>query len=276
MAKKKKSGLADGYVHGFTTSEQNRLYEQAKTLENYIYDSVDFTAQKNILEIGCGVGAQSEILLKKFKHLHIDGVDSSATQIARAKKHLATYVKQKRVTLQTGDALNLPFEANKFDGAFVCWLLEHVSEPVGILKEARRSLKPAGKIICNEVMNSTFFIHPYSPATLTYWFQFNDHQWSIKGDPFVGAKLGNYLTQAGFRDVKMTPRIIHCDNRNSKQRALIIDYWADLLLSGADGLLAAKKVTASLIKEMEAELKTLKKDPNATFFYAFMQAEGYA
>lgn len=276
MTKKKKSGLADGYVHGFTASEQNRLYAQAKTLENYIYDSVDFTAQKNIIEVGCGVGAQSEILLKKFPHLQIDGIDASATQIARAKKYLAPFIKQKRVNLQTGDALNLPFEENKFDGAFVCWLLEHVSEPVGILKEIRRCLKPAGKVICNEVMNSTFFIHPYSPATMTYWFQFNDHQWSIKGDPFVGAKLGNYLTQAGFRDVKMTPRIIHCDNRNSKQRALIIDYWADLLLSGAPGLLKAKKVSAFLIKEMEAELKTLKKDPNSTFFYAFMQAEGYA
>lgn len=276
MAKKKKSGLADGYVHGFTTSEQNRLYEQAKTLENYIYESVDFTAQKNIVEVGCGVGAQSEILLKRFPHLHINGIDASSTQITRAKKYLTPFIKQKRVTLQTGDALNLPFEDNKFDGAFVCWLLEHVSEPVGILKEIHRALKPAGKVICNEVMNSTFFIHPYSPATLTYWFQFNDHQWSIKGDPFVGAKLGNYLTQAGFRDVKLTPRIIHCDNRNSKQRALIIDYWADLLLSGAPGLIAAKKVTASLIKDMEAELKTLKKDPDATFFYAFMQAEGYA
>jgi ubiquinone/menaquinone biosynthesis C-methylase UbiE len=276
MTKKKKSGLADGYVHGFTPSEQNRLYEQAKTLENYIYDSVDFTAQKNIIEVGCGVGAQSEILLNRFPHLHIDGIDSSTTQIARAKKYLTPYLKQKRITLQTGDALNLPFAENKFDGAFVCWLLEHVSEPVGILKEIRRTLKPAGKIICNEVMNSTFFIHPYSPATLTYWFQFNDHQWSIKGDPFVGAKLGNFLTQAGFRDVKLTPRIIHCDNRNSKQRTLIIDYWSDLLLSGAPGLIEAKKVTAALIKQMEAELKILKKDSDSTFFYAFMQAEGFA
>ena len=276
MAQKKKSGLADDYLHGFTPSEQNRLYEQAKILENYIYDSVDFTAQKNIIEVGCGVGAQSEILLKKFKHLHVDGVDASASQIARAQKHLAAYIKQKRVKLQTGDALNLDFKENTFDGAFVCWLLEHVSEPLGILKEIRRCLRPGGKVICNEVMNSTFFIHPYSPATMTYWFQFNDHQWSIKGDPFVGAKLGNYLTQAGFRDVKMNPRIVHCDNRDSRQRAIIIDYWTDLLLSGAPGLLSAKKVTAPLIKEMAAELKTLKKDPNSTFFYAFMQAEGYA
>lgn len=276
MAKNKKSGLADDYVHGFTPTEQNRLYEQAQILKNYIYETVDFVAQKNIIEVGCGVGAQSEILLKKFEHLHIDGIDSSAKQITRAKKHLASYIKQKRVKLQTGDALNLPFEENIFDGAFVCWLLEHVSEPVGILKEIHRTLRPGGKVICNEVMNSTFFLHPYSPATMTYWFQFNDHQWSIKGDPFVGAKLGNYLTQAGFRNIKMNPRIVHCDSRDTKQRAIIVDYWTDLLLSGAPGLLKAKKVTASLVKEMESELKALKKDPTATFFYTFMQAEAFA
>ncbi|MEK6629064.1 MAG: class I SAM-dependent methyltransferase [Bdellovibrionota bacterium] len=276
MAQNKKSGLADDYLHGFTPAEQNRLYEQADILKNYIYDSVDFTAQKNIVEVGCGVGAQTELLLKKFKHLHVDGIDASASQVARAKKHLAPYIKQKRVSIQTGDALNLPFKENVFDGAFVCWLLEHVSEPLGILKEIRRSLRPGGKVICNEVMNSTFFIHPYSPATMTYWFQFNDHQWSIKGDPFVGAKLGNYLTEAGFRDVKMNPRIVHCDNRDRQQRAIIIDYWTDLLLSGAPGLLKAKKVSSPLIKEMEVELKTLKNDKDSTFFYAFMQAEGYA
>jgi ubiquinone/menaquinone biosynthesis C-methylase UbiE len=276
MKQKKNTGLADDYLHGFTPVEQKRLYKQARVLENNIYSTVDFTAQKNILEVGCGVGAQSEILLNRFKHINLTGVDASSSQIARAKEHLKKYSDQKRVKFETGDALNLSFKDNTFDGAFVCWLLEHVREPVGILKEVHRCLRPGGKIICNEVMNSTFFIHPYSPATLTYWFQFNDHQWYMKGDPFVGAKLGNYLTQAGYRDIKLNPHIEHCDSRDEKQRAFIIDYWIELLQSGAPGLLKAKKVTHSLVKEMEVELKALKKDPNSVFFYSFMQAEGYA
>lgn len=276
MAQKKRSGIANDYLHGFTPIEQNRLYKQAKVLENIIYSTVDFKAQKNIIEVGCGVGAQSEILLKRYPHLNITGIDASDAQVGRAKNHLSAFIKQKRARVEKGDALNLSFKNSTFDGAFVCWLLEHVSEPVGILKEIHRVLRPGGKVICNEVMNSTFFIHPYSPATLTYWFQFNDHQWNMKGDPFIGAKLGNYLNKAGFRDVKLTPRIEHCDSRDPKHRTAMVDYWIELLLSGAPGLLKAKKVTRSLVEEMEIELKALKKDSDAVFFYAFMQAEGYA
>ena len=276
MKKARKSGLADDYLHGFNSEEQQRLYKQAKVLEKNIYPCIDFSGQNKILEVGCGVGAQSEILLKRFAHIQLTGVDASPSQIARAKQHLKKFVKEKRMKLELGDALNLPFKDSSFDGSFVCWLLEHVREPVGILAEIHRCLRPGGKIVCNEVMNSTFFIHPYSPATLTYWFQFNDHQWNLKGDPFIGAKLGNYLTQAGYRDVKLRPRIEHCDNRDSQHRAIIIDYWIELLLSGAPGLIKAKKVDRATVKQMERELKALKKDPNSTFFYAFMQAEAYA
>lgn len=270
------SGLSDEYLHGFTPKEQRRLYKQAKILEENIYSSVDFSGQSKILEVGCGVGAQTEILIKRFPHISVTGLDASVAQVAQAKKYLSAQIEKKKVEFKIGDALKMPFGKAEFDGAYVCWFLEHVSAPVDILREIHRCLRPSGKIICNEVMNSTFFIHPYSPATLTYWFHFNDHQWYSKGDPFVGAKLGNYLTSAGFRNVKLTPKIEHCDSRDERHRAIIIDYWTELLLSGAPGLLKAKKVTNTLVIEMSDELKTLKKDRNSTFFYAFMQAEAYA
>lgn len=65
-------------------------------------------------------------------------------------KRLKTYVKSGRVSITQADALHLPFKDNSFDGAFICWLLEHVQNPVGILAEAKRALKPGGVIFCNE------------------------------------------------------------------------------------------------------------------------------
>ena len=272
----KKSGLAKGYLHGFTTDEQNRLYRQAQFFEPHIFGPIDFTQCDRIIEIGCGVGAQTEILLRRHPNLKIDGVDASVKQLARAKKHLSQEIKNKRVKLHQADALNLPFKDNTFDGAFICWLLEHVAKPVEILHEARRVLKDSAWVHCHEVLNSSFFVHPYSPATLQYWFEYNDHQWNMKGDPFLGAKLGNYLQAAGFQNIK-TQLINHLyDNRTPKQRALFIDEWIKLLLSGAPSLIEAKKVTAQLVKEMKQELEKLKHDPNSVITYSWVYATGQA
>jgi SAM-dependent methyltransferase len=168
--------------------------------------------------------------------------------------------------------LNLELQDASFDAAYVCWFLEHVQEPVGILKEVRRTLKPGSVIYCTEVMNSSFFVHPYSPATLRYWFAFNDHQWLMKGDPFVGAKLGNYLLASGFQNIQTTIKVHHYDNRSVKLRAEFIEYWTSLLLSGAPGLMESGKVEKETVEEMKRELARIKDAPDAVFFYAWVQA----
>lgn len=270
----KKTSKAAGYLHGYTAHEQDRLYHQARFLEDHVFEGVDFSAQKHIIEVGCGVGAQTEILRERFPKLKISGVDASESQIKRASKHLATSIKSGHVRLEVADASALPFADDSFDGAFITWFLEHVADPIGILKDVQRTMKHGGVIYCNEVLNNSFFIHPYSPATLQYWFAFNDHQWNLKGDPYVGAKLGNYLQAAGFGDIVTTFSYWHLDNRQPKLRGRFFDYWTDLLLSGAPELEKAGKVSHDLIVEMTSELAKLKEDPNSAFFLGFMKARG--
>ena len=274
MSDSKKTGVAEGYLHGFSKEEQDRLYQQARFFEDSIYGNLDLSRARNLIEVGSGVGAQTEILLERFPNLNIQSVDFSGTQIKRAQEHLKPY--SNRVKFAVGDALHLPFQDNSFDAAFLCWFLEHVQDPVGIIDEVRRVLKPQGQIFCNEVLNATFYVHPYSPATLKYWFQFNDHQWSMKGDPFVGGKLANYLLKAGFQEIETHVMTHHYDNRTPKKRGQFIEYWTDLLLSGAPALVAANRITLEEVEEMKAELNKLKNDPDTVFFYSWIQAKARA
>lgn len=237
---------------------------------------MDFSQQSQIIEVGCGVGAQTEILLERFPHLRIQGIDASKKQILRAKKRFVKHPDRKRVQFDLGDALHLPYSNNSFDGAFVCWFLEHVQRPIEILKETRRALKPGSIIYCSEVLNATLYLNPYSPATLQYWFAFNDHQWGLGGDPFVGAKLANYLLAAGYQNISTEVKTLFYDNRAPKRRAEVIEYWTSLLLSGAPGLIEAGKVSLDTVEAMQRELAHLNNDPNSVFFYSWMQAKAQA
>jgi ubiquinone/menaquinone biosynthesis C-methylase UbiE len=265
---------SQGYLHGFSKGEQGRLYQQAKFLENKVYERIDLRSQTNLLEIGCGVGAQTEILLKRFPNLTITGVDASKAQLKQANAHLKSEIARKKVTLLHGDAGRLPFADSTFDSVFICWLLEHVSSPLAVLKEVARTLQSGGLAYCTEVMNSSLYLHPYSPATLQYWFAFNDHQMNLQGDPYVGAKLGHYLQNAGFQDIVTKEVTFHYDSRAPKMRSLMFEYWTNLLLSGAPEIVGGKHVSQKLVDSMRGELAALKKDPEAVFYYSAMQAQG--
>lgn len=270
QAKKK----AVGYLHGFTQREQQRLYHQARFMEHRVHEGLPFHRCRRLLEVGCGVGAQTEILLRRFPELHVTGIDASEKNLPRAKEHLKHVPwAQGRVDLLMADATQLEFDMDSFDSAFLCWVLEHVGDPMRVLSEVRRVLRPGSPVVITEVQNMSFFIDPYSPQTMAYWLAFNDHQLELGGDPFVGAKLGNLLQAVGFRDIETRVHSIFLDNRSPGEREEMLEYWSDLLLSGAAGLLSAGKVSEQTVSGMKAELDQVAHDPNAVFFYSFIQAK---
>ncbi|MFT7464551.1 MAG: ubiquinone/menaquinone biosynthesis C-methylase UbiE, partial [Pseudohongiellaceae bacterium] len=257
--------------------ERDRLYRQARFLEYKVHENLPFRRCRQLLEVGCGVGAQTEILLRRFPEVHVTGVDSSPHNLAAAREHLERLGwAEQRYAFNPGDARSLDLGASTFDGAFLCWILEHVGDPARVLSEVQRLLRPGAPIVITEVQNATFFLDPYSPNTLAYWMAFNDHQIEMGGDPFVGAKLGNLLQSAGYHDITTKVRTFHLDNRRAEERREFIAFWAELLLSGCEQLLAAGKVTAEVVDGMKVELETVSRDPNAVFFYSFVQARATA
>jgi ubiquinone/menaquinone biosynthesis C-methylase UbiE len=266
-----------GYLHGYSQKERDRLHRQARFLEPMVHAGLPYRRRKRLLEVGAGVGAQTEILLRHWPDLHVTGVEINDEQLDEARRFLLTVPwAGDRYTLAKGDATQLDYEAGSFDAAFLCWILEHVGDPARVLSEVRRVLVPGSPVVCSEVLNATFFIDPYSPDTLRFWTAFNEHQLEVGGDPFVGAKLGNLLQSVGFRDVQTEVKSFHLDNRDPVERAEFLAYWSDLLLSGAPALLDAKKVEESVVEGMRKELARVARDPNSVFFYAFIQARARA
>ncbi len=271
-----------GYLHGYSDDERERLHFQARFLEPVLHDRLPYRRRRRLLEVGSGVGAQTEILLRHFPDLHVTGVEINDEQLAESRRFLPTVPwasdadGKPRYTLVKGDATKLELEPASFDGAFLCWVLEHVGDPARVLSEVRRMLAPGSPVVCSEVLNATFFIDPYSPDTLRYWTAFNEHQLALGGDPFVGAKLGNLLQSVGFRDVVTEVKSFHLDNRDPVERADFLAYWSDLLLSGAPALLGTKRVSEETVEGMRSELARVARDPNSVFFYAFIQARARA
>lgn len=261
------------YLHGFSETEQKRLRAQAEFAEFTIFQNINFSNTKKLVEVGCGVGAQTEILLRRFPKLHVTGIDLNTKQLEAAEKFIGSIAGAKgRYEFHQMSGDNLLFDAQTFDGAYLCWILEHVPNPAQVLSEVRRVLRPGSEIIITEVMNSSFFLEPYSPHVWKYWMAFNDYQHSHAGDPFIGAKLGNLLTSVGYHQVKTEVKTWHFDNRQPSLRKQAIHFWTDLLLSAAKQLVAEKYIDQETADKAKEELDRVANDPNAVFLYSFMQA----
>ena len=270
------SSSSPKYIHGYLEQEQERLREQALVIERPIYDYIDFSEVKELLEIGSGVGAQTEILLRRFPHLHITGVEYESRQIKKALENMSKLgYDERKVTFVHQDAKNLHLD-KQYDGAFICWVLEHISDPVKVLVSMKPFLKPNAKVSITEVFNTTFYTYPVKKEVMDYWRIYNEYQVQIGGDPQVGVRLGDLLEEAGYSNIDLRSGGFHLDSRQPEEKRTVFNYWKNLMSSGAPSLLEEGLITEKQVKEMQQAMDELRDLPHAVFYYRFIQATAFA
>jgi SAM-dependent methyltransferase len=94
------------------------------------------------VDVGCGNGAFTELLVERCAPADVQGIDPSEGQLAFARKRPAARVAQ----FQPGDAMALPFPANRFDAAVMALVLVFVPEPAKGIAEMKRVVRPGGTI----------------------------------------------------------------------------------------------------------------------------------
>ncbi len=117
------------YVHGYSEREAERLGDQARTLTSLLHSDTRYPAGSRVLEAGCGTGAQTVILAKNSPDAEITSVDISPDSIRRAEARVRAEGIT-NVTFLAGDLFSLPFAPESFDHVFVCFVLEHLADPV--------------------------------------------------------------------------------------------------------------------------------------------------
>ncbi len=261
------------YIHGYSTTEEQRLLGQASLISEYIFRNIDLTNCQHLLEVGVGVGAQTILLLEKFPHLHITGVELSEVQLAQAKENLAMFPQfAKRWELIQADAKKLDnLDTAGIDAVLFIWVLEHIPQPEEVLAEVRRVI-PTGVISITEVFHDSLFLYPQCPAVMNYWRNSIDFQYSIQGDPNVGARLGVLLSDTGYRDIQVTPCVVHLDKRSPQQRLSFLQHLKDLMYSHLDSMIQAGYTTFCEWEKVAVEIDALMENPEAVFYYHSMQA----
>lgn len=187
---------AADYVHGYSRREGRRLGDQADTLARLLHAGTAYPAGSRVLELGCGIGAQTVHLLRSSPGAHLVAVDQSEESLAQARTRVAGLVPEARVEWHRADVFDLPFADAEFDHVFVCFVLEHLSDPGRALAGLRRVLRPGGTITVIEGDHGSVVFHPdstYARAAIDCQIQL---QAAAGGNALLGRELLPLLAAA--------------------------------------------------------------------------------
>jgi ubiquinone/menaquinone biosynthesis C-methylase UbiE len=99
---------------------------------------------RRILALGCGTGIEVRALRRLTRlDTAIIGLDHSPALIEAARRLTAEEGLSGNVTYQVGDAHHLPYGDGEFDIVTLHTLISHVDDPLRVLCEARRLVRPA-------------------------------------------------------------------------------------------------------------------------------------
>ncbi len=201
----------DRYVHGYSEYESIRLADQAGTLAELLHHDTFYPTGASVLEVGCGIGAQTVILATNSPDAHITSVDRSQKSIDQA---IRTAEKNRlgNVAFHVADIFNLPFQRESFDSLFVCFVLEHLEKPLRSLKKMIHMLKKGGTITVIEGDHGSFYCHPESADAIRTVKCLVDLQAMSGGDSLIGRRLYPLLMDTGFDDIAVSPRMVYVDS----------------------------------------------------------------
>jgi SAM-dependent methyltransferase len=94
------------------------------------------------IDVGCGNGAFTELLVERCAPAEIQAIDPSEGQLAFARGRPSARV----AVFQKGDAMALPFPNDSFDAAVMALVIFFVPEPVKGVAEMARVVRPGGLV----------------------------------------------------------------------------------------------------------------------------------
>jgi arsenite methyltransferase len=193
-----------------------------------------------ILDLGTGTAANAMALVQHLAgNCQIIGVDTSVSMLAIGEKNLQAFQFPGRIQLQQNDGHDLPFSDNYFDSCMIIQVLEYSKEPVRMLQEARRVLKPGGKLLVVDTDWDTLTWNSVErDQTRRIVLDWSDHE----ADGWQGRKIQEYLRRAGFQNFRHEVYVI---NESSFKET---DYSSLMTRIVADYLIRAEKMDKQTVE----------------------------
>ena len=139
------------YIHGTSSEEQQRLtLLNTALLNEACLKELMLSGGEKILDVGSGLGQFSRAMARQSK-MPVLGIERSREQIDEAMRQAKEDHEEAMVEFREGDARKLPLhdgEWKTFDIAYTRFVLEHVPDPLNVVKQMVKAVRKGTSRSC--------------------------------------------------------------------------------------------------------------------------------
>jgi len=195
-------GFHFGYYEKGVMNYPSAIQNMNRHLEEML--GLDTNQIFKVLEAGCGIGATSRYLAKKYPKSHFTGISLGTEEIELAKK-ITQEQNLSNIQFLTGNYNNTGFPNNSFDCIFALESIVYAIKKEDVIKELSRILKPQGKCV---IIDGFFPRHYPSSSFLKHAYHLMLMKRSIP-NVITLKEMQSSLASAGFTDI-----VIHNLSKN--------------------------------------------------------------
>jgi len=117
----------------------------------HFLNQLNFSERGHILDVGCGLGGAARFVANRYKY-QITGIDLTQEYIDTGNVLCAWVGLDKKITLQQGSALCMPFLDETFDGGYMMHVGMNIDDKAQLFNEIYRVLQPGASFGVYDVM----------------------------------------------------------------------------------------------------------------------------
>lgn len=186
------------YVHGTDPEEQHRLSQLNELLNDGSLRELALQGGEHILDLGCGTGQLTRRMAAAAgRRGRVVGIDRSPEQLEQARR---LSVDAEPIEYRVGDVTALELtehEWGSFDVAHTRFLLEHLPDPLSVVRTMMRAVKPGGRIVIEDEDHAILRLWPEPEGFVHVWEAYIESYRRAGNDPQIGLRLIELLRQAG-------------------------------------------------------------------------------
>jgi ubiquinone/menaquinone biosynthesis C-methylase UbiE len=221
--------MADAYAHGHHASVlRSHTWRTAENSAAYLLPLL--RPGTRVLDVGSGPGTITADFARLVAPGQVVGIDASSDVVEKAAADTAS-LGLANLRFETADAYALDMADDSFDIAHAHQVLQHVGDPVAMLREMRRVTAPGGVVAARDVDNEGVIWSPDHPE-LTEWLElYLEVHRGVSGEPAAGRRLKAWAREAGFAEVTCSASLWLFES--DEDRAWWGGMWAERAVASA-------------------------------------------